>query len=90
MISNMLRFSPSFFEGFDELYTPAFASQRNLARVFPQVNMGITDKSVEVYLFAPGMDASALDVTLEKNLLSQVPYRTSGEQRWIMMYLQRV
>ncbi len=76
MISNMLRFSPSFFEGLDELYTPAFASQRNLARVFPQVNMGVTDKSVEVYLFAPGMDASALDVTLEKNLLS-----VSGERK---------
>jgi len=73
MISNMLRFSPSFFEGFDEVFAPEFArlareSSRN--RAYPQVNMGVTDKSVEVYLFTPGLEASELDVSIEKNLLS--------------------
>lgn len=79
MISNMLRFSPSLFEGLDELFAPdyaSFATSRNRVRAYPQVNMGVTDKSVEIYLFAPGMDAEALDVTLEKNLLS-----VSGERK---------
>lgn len=76
MISNMLRFTPSFFEGLEEAFMPdALAMNRGRIRVFPQVNMGVTDKSVEVYLFVPGMDASAIDVTLEKNLLS-----VSGER----------
>ena len=79
MISNMLRFSPSLFEGLDELFAPdyaSFATSRSRLRAYPQVNMGVTDKSVEIYLFAPGMDAEALDVTLEKNLLS-----VSGERK---------
>ena len=75
MISNMLRFSPSLFEGLDELFTPDLV-QRSRERAYPQVNMGVTDKSVEIYLFTPGMDASALDVSIEKNLLS-----ISGERK---------
>ena len=73
MISNMLRFSPSFFEGFDEVLAPEFARiarEGSRTRAYPQVNMGVTDKSVEVYLFTPGLDASELDVSIEKNLLS--------------------
>ena len=75
MISNMLRFSPSLFEGLDELFAPELM-QRSRVRAYPQVNMGVTDKSVEIYLFTPGMDASALDVSIEKNLLS-----ISGERK---------
>jgi HSP20 family protein len=75
MISNMLRFSPSLFEGLDELFAPELM-QRSRVRAYPQVNMGVTDKSVEIYLFTPGMDASALDVSIEKNLLS-----VSGERK---------
>ena len=75
MISNMLRFSPSLFEGLDELFAPELM-QRNRVRAYPQVNMGVTDKSVEIYLFTPGMDAAALDVSIEKNLLS-----VSGERK---------
>jgi HSP20 family protein len=79
MISNMLRFSPSFYEGLDEVFAPdypALAAARDRTRAYPQVNMGVTDKKVEIYLFAPGMDASELDVTVEKNLLS-----VSGERK---------
>jgi len=78
MISNMLRFGPSFFDGLDEVLNdiPVFSQAGAGLRAYPQVNMGVTDKSVEVYLFAPGMDPSALDVSLEKNLLS-----VSGERQ---------
>ncbi len=83
MISNMLRFSPSFFEGLDEMFNPEFpalAAARSRIRAYPQVNMGVTDKSVEIYLFAPGMEADELDVTLEKNLLSVSGERKADEQ----------
>lgn len=79
MISNMLRFSPSFFEGFDEVFANEFTTytpSRNRVRAYPQVNMGVTDESVEIYLFIPGMDASKLEVSLEKNLLN-----ISGERQ---------
>ena len=65
----MLRFSPSLFEGLDELFAPDF-HKRSRAAAYPQVNMGTTDKSVEIYLFIPGMETSELDVNMEKNLLS--------------------
>ncbi len=78
MISNMLRFPPSLFEGLDEIFAQDFIP-RSRARAYPQVNMGVTDKSVEVYLFTPGMDASALDVSIEKNLLSVSGERKSDE-----------
>ena len=76
MISNMLRFSPSFFDGLDEMLASEVAQRSQRVRAYPQVNMGVTGKSVEIYLFAPGMDAEALDVSLEKNLLS-----VSGERK---------
>jgi HSP20 family protein len=76
MISNMLRFPPSLFEGLDEIFAQDFIPRNRRVRAYPQVNMGVTDKSVEVYLFTPGMDASALDVSIEKNLLS-----VSGERK---------
>lgn len=41
----------------------------------PAVNVGRTSSSVEVYVFAPGMDASKIDVTLDRGVL-----RVSGER----------
>ncbi len=78
MISNMLRFNPTLFESLNDIFAqdfPVFA-ERVQMQTFPQVNMGVTDKSVEVYLFAPGVDAANLDISLEKNLLS-----ISGERK---------
>lgn len=78
MISDMLRFSPILFDSLNDIFAqdfPVFA-ERAQTQTFPQVNMGVTDKSVEVYLFAPGVDAANLDVSLEKNLLS-----ISGERK---------
>ncbi len=36
---------------------------------FPAVNMGTTEDAVEVYAFAPGLDTSKLEVTVDKGLL---------------------
>lgn len=42
---------------------------------FPAINVGRTASSVEVYAFAPGLDASKIDVTLDRGVL-----RISGER----------
>jgi HSP20 family protein len=36
---------------------------------FPAINVGRTPTSVEVYAFAPGLDASKIDVTLDRGVL---------------------
>jgi HSP20 family protein len=41
----------------------------------PQINVGRTPQSVEIYAFAPGLDASKIEVTLDRGVL-----RLSGER----------
>ncbi|MEP6503892.1 MAG: Hsp20/alpha crystallin family protein [Betaproteobacteria bacterium] len=36
---------------------------------FPEINVGRTRSSVEVFAFAPGIDAASIDVTIERNVL---------------------
>ena len=43
---------------------------------FPAVNIGSTDESVEVVAFAPGLDPAAIDVSIDKGLLT-----TTGERK---------
>lgn len=43
---------------------------------FPGINVGRTAKTVEVYAFAPGLDASSIDVTVERGVL-----KIAGERR---------
>ena len=42
----------------------------------PAINIGRTASSVEVYAFAPGLDASTLELTLDRGVL-----RLSGQRR---------
>lgn len=42
---------------------------------FPAINVGRTANSVEIYAFAPGLDAAKIDVTLDRGVL-----RISGER----------
>jgi len=37
---------------------------------FPAMNIGHTPKSVEVYVFAPGIDPAVVDVQIEKSVLT--------------------
>ncbi len=37
---------------------------------FPPVNIGSTDESVDVYLFAPGLDPKSMDISIQQNLLT--------------------
>ena len=43
---------------------------------FPAVNIGSTPEAIEIYAFAPGIDASKLDVSVDKGLLT-----LAGERR---------
>ena len=44
----------------------------------PAVNVGRTPTSVEIYAFAPGLDASKVEVTLDRGVLRISGERTSG------------
>jgi HSP20 family protein len=43
---------------------------------FPAVNVGVSPDAVHVYAFAPGLDTNALDLSIERNLLT-----LSGERK---------
>jgi HSP20 family protein len=44
----------------------------------PAINVGRTPNSVEVYAFAPGLDASKIEVTLDRGVLRIAGERPSG------------
>ena len=44
----------------------------------PAINVGRTATSVEIYAFAPGLDASKIDVTLDRGVLRISGERASG------------
>lgn len=48
---------------------------------FPDINVGRTPGSIEVFAFAPGMDPASLDVTIERNLLKISGERAPGIPR---------
>lgn len=81
MITSSLRFPGDVFADFDELQRQfervfglrgdSSSSIRSVARgTFPAVNIGGTPDAVEVFAFAPGIDASTLDVSVDKGLLT--------------------
>ncbi|PWG62803.1 Hsp20/alpha crystallin family protein [Spiribacter halobius] len=37
---------------------------------FPRINLGSTDDAIQVYVFAPGLRAEDLDVSIENNVLT--------------------
>lgn len=47
---------------------------------FPAVNVGSTADTVQVYAFAPGLDMSTLDLSIQRNLLTIAGERKVAEQ----------
>jgi HSP20 family protein len=69
---------------FDERYGSygAPASIRSAAPgAFPAINVGNTPESVEIYAFAPGLDAASLDVTVDRGVLSIAGERPAAPQQ---------
>ena len=61
----------------DELFGGFPSSIRSVRRgAFPQVNLGVTDDTIEIVAFAPGMKPAELDVSIDKGLLT-----ISGERK---------
>ncbi|KUY90315.1 MULTISPECIES: Hsp20/alpha crystallin family protein [unclassified Burkholderia] len=79
-----LYFGTDLFSEFDRLQQQmaqlfgGFPSSIRASRLgaFPQINVGATDESIEIVAFAPGIDATELDVSIDKGLLT-----ISGERK---------
>ncbi|MDE2080886.1 MAG: Hsp20/alpha crystallin family protein [Burkholderiales bacterium] len=55
----------------------------------PAINIGRTPASVEIYAFAPGLDASKIEVTLDRGVLRIAGERTStipGDDAKVQVY----
>lgn len=80
MFGNFPGFEGTLFDEFkrlqddiDELFGEARwpADIRSLPRgSFPAVNVGSHPEKIEVYLFAPGVDPKALDISIQENMLT--------------------
>jgi len=85
MYESLLNPPGSLFEQFDRLRRDfddllGLPAQRSSIRAvapgtWPAVNVGRTSTSVEIYAFAPGLDASKIDVTIDRGVL-----RIAGER----------
>src|SRR5664279_3686595 len=51
------------------------------AVAFPALNVGTWAEAVEIYAFAPGSDASSIDVSVEENLLTVSGTRPAAGER---------
>ncbi|KVZ58550.1 Hsp20/alpha crystallin family protein [Burkholderia ubonensis] len=79
-----LYFGTDLFSEFDRLQQQmaqlfgGFPSSIRAGRLgaFPQINIGATDESIEIVAFAPGTNATELDVSIDKGLLT-----ISGERK---------
>ena len=87
MYPSLLRTSGDWFADFEQLYDrmdellggrPETSSIRAVGRAgaFPALNVGSSPDAVEIYAFAPGIDAKSIDVSVEKGLLA-----ISGERQ---------
>lgn len=55
---------------------------------FPAVNVGHTSERVDVYLFAPGIDPKALDISIQQNLLTVTGRRALQVEEQASYYRQ--
>nr|CAA6829868.1 MAG: Molecular chaperone (small heat shock protein) [uncultured Thiotrichaceae bacterium] len=76
MNGSIFNFSDNLFNELEQLQNQLnrrsiVSNIRPVARgTFPAINLGSTPTSVEVYAFVPGVDASTLDIQMDKNLLT--------------------
>jgi HSP20 family protein len=88
MYPSLQRFPGGLFADFDELqrqmervfapFGPTSSIRAVQRGSFPAVNVGVTADAVEIYAFAPGIELSSLDVSVEKGLLTIAGQRLSG------------
>ena len=79
MFASMITY-PSWFGDFDRLrrefdelsgWTGRTSSIRSAAPgAFPEINIGNTAKTVEIYAFAPGIDPKQIELTIDRGILT--------------------
>lgn len=84
MYESLLNFPSGLFGEFDRLrreMDDLFGRPSSIRSVapgaFPAINVGQTERSVEVYAFAPGLDPSRIEVTLDRGVLTLSGERAS-------------
>ena len=90
MYSSLWTFPSSFLADFDRLnrvfdeHFGSFGAPSSIRSVapgtFPAINVGNTPTSVEVYAFAPGLDPSKIEVTVDRGVLSISGERDASAQ----------
>lgn len=105
MYESLLNFPGSLFGDFDRLRrelddvfggSTSPSSIRSVAAgTFPAINVGTTPSSVEVYAFAPGLDPSKINVSLDRGVLtlsgeraSSVPSPQEARERQLAVHSQ--
>jgi len=85
MYESLLNFPGSVFGDFDRLrreLDDVFGRPSSIRSAapgaFPAINIGQTPSSVEVWAFAPGIDASKLEVTIDRGVLTLSGERVSS------------
>lgn len=85
MYESLLNFPGSLFGEFDRLrreFDDVFGRPSSIRSAapgaFPAVNIGQTPASVEVWAFAPGLDASKLEVNIDRGVLTLSGERASS------------
>ena len=102
MYESLLNFPGSLFGEFDRLrreFDDVFGRPSSIRSAapgaFPAVNIGQTPASVEVWAFAPGLDASKLEVNIDRGVLtlsgeraSSLPDDQQARERKLTVYSQ--
>lgn len=87
LLDELRRWDQEWENGFTS--SPWFTGIRSMGRgTFPPLNVGASADSVDVYLFAPGLDPKSLNLSLQQNLLS-VSGERSEEPRQDATYYRR-
>ena len=89
MYPSLLRYPGGLFAEFDDFQRQIerlFGSLDGVSSIravrrgsFPALNIGTTPEAVEVYAFAPGIDAASIEVTVDKGLLTLAGERKADQ-----------
>lgn len=98
MFGSLTNFEGSLFDEFrrmEQRFDELFGREswlpgiRSVVRgTFPPVNVGATPTKVDVYVFSPGLDSKAVDVSIQQNLLTVVGERKAPAQEDVKFYRQ--
>lgn len=104
MYESMLNFPGSLFAEFERLRHdlddafghagfPAASIRSTAPGSFPAINVGHTPSSVEIYVFAPGLDPDKIDVSIDRSVLTlsgerptALPTAQEARERKITIY----